>query len=660
MPIHPTSHMANQADGKTKMSPTGEVHVTLNRGSFTFTLQAVVVQDLDCDILGGGPFLKFNGIVLDMPCDRIIIQNKETIHYSSPIKCHPQIRRSNILKPSQKQVLYPGEYIELDTHFPEHMPIAIEPRSDSDHCSWIQPAITTSVCGRVRIPNLTDDIVTVKKHDHLAQIHLTATPNDLRLNVIPDNIAPASIKVTKAHVKHSEPILLDPQLSSMHIQTFNELHSRYDSVFNRDIGKYNDASGRIRASINMGPVEPPPQKARLPSYDSVKMRLLQEKMDELECLGVLAKPEDVGVTVEHVSPSFLVHKPDGTHRLVTAFNAIGTYAKPLPSRSVCTDDVLRFLSAHEFIIKTDMTKQFFQLPMHKGSMKYLGVLTPYKGLRVYTRAAMGMPGSTEHLDELLSRVLGDLIQQGRAVKLADDLYTGGNSIAELLHNWEGILQRFEANNLRLSASKTEICPSSTTILGWIWSSGKIRASTHKISPIATATLPSTVKGLRSWLGAYKHLRVCIPKSCGLLSRLETMVAGKESRASLHWSDDEVTAFHTAQKALSSVKCITIPRPEDKLVITNDGAVKCGGIGSVLFVCRGKTMLLGGFFSAKLKSHQLKWLPCEVEPLAISSAVSHWAPYILESRSHVQIFTDYIHSLNIMVDDGEIHKMVLSC
>ena len=159
-------------------------------------------------------------------------------------------------------------------------------------------------------------------------------------------------------------------------------------------------------------------------------------MDELEDLGVLAKPESVDVTVEYASPSFLVKKPDGDYRLVTAFNTIGTYARPLPSRSTSSTTVLSFLARFPFIIKTDMTKQFFQLPMHKSSMKYLGTLTPYKGLRVYTRAAMGMPGSTEHLDELMSRILGDLVESGVVTRIADDLYTGGNTIADLLYNWE--------------------------------------------------------------------------------------------------------------------------------------------------------------------------------------------------------------------------------
>ena len=48
-------------------------------------------------------------------------------------------------------------------------------------------------------------------------------------------------------------------------------------VFNRKIGKYNDASGRVRVSINMGPVPPHAHKARLPAYSPDKMKLLQQK-----------------------------------------------------------------------------------------------------------------------------------------------------------------------------------------------------------------------------------------------------------------------------------------------------------------------------------------------------------------------------------------------
>ena len=44
-------------------------------------------------------------------------------------------------------------------------------------------------------------------------------------------------------------------------------------------------------------------------------------------------------------------------------------------------------------------------------MKYCGVATPFKGVRVYVRSAMGMPGSETALEELMCRVLGHLLQE---------------------------------------------------------------------------------------------------------------------------------------------------------------------------------------------------------------------------------------------------------
>jgi len=39
------------------------------------------------------------------------------------------------------------------------------------------------------------------------------------------------------------------------------------------------------------------------------------------------------------------------------------------------------------------------------------------------------------------------------------------------------------------------------------------------------------------------------------------------------------------------------------------------------------LTIGGFFSAKLASNQIDWLPCEREALAIGSSVQYFQPYI---------------------------------
>ena len=64
-----------------------------------------------------------------------------------------------------------------------------------------------------------------------------------------------------------------------------QLHLEYDNVYNPSISKYNGASGKIEAFVNMGPTLPPERKGRS------TMEELQAKFDELEAAGVFAKPE---------------------------------------------------------------------------------------------------------------------------------------------------------------------------------------------------------------------------------------------------------------------------------------------------------------------------------------------------------------------------------
>ena len=116
-----------------------------------------------------------------------------------------------------------------------------------------------------------------------------------------------------------------------------------------------------------------------------------------------------------------------------------------------------------------------------------------------------------------------------------------------------------------------------------------------------------------------------------------MIVGKQKQDGLLWTDIARSAFESAQKALINTPKICLPRPDDELLITHDGCN--AGIGSVLFVKRSGLMHLGHFFSAKLKSHHQKWLPCEIEALSITASINHFAPLIRESQNMTQILTD---------------------
>ena len=131
----------------------------------------------------------------------------------------------------------------------------------------------------------------------------------------------------------------------------------------------------------------------------------------------------------------------------------------------------------------------------------------------------------------------------------------------------------------------------------------------------------------------------LPRFVELLDPLNQAIAGKESREKLVWCDELLLSFKTAQRALADNRTITIPQHQDALWIVTDGSVKNRGIAATLYVRRNGSLLLAGFFSAKLRKHHMTWLPCEIEALAIVAAIRNFAPYIIQSPHTNEVLTD---------------------
>ena len=78
-----------------------------------------------------------------------------------------------------------------------------------------------------------------------------------------------------------------------------------------------------------------------------------------------------------------------------------------------------------------------------------------------------MPGSETALEELMFKVLGDLIVRGCVAKISDDLYCGADTVDDLLSVSSELLAALDRCDLRLSPNKTIICPFSAFYLGWL-------------------------------------------------------------------------------------------------------------------------------------------------------------------------------------------------
>ena len=642
--ISPSTQIATQADGKSEIDIIGEVRFQVTRDNQLLHFEGLVGRKMDTEVLAGIPFIVQNNISIH-PARNVVMINDTQYPYgnSSAKACVARVKSFVARCTSKSQTVWPGEFFEASCKVNpgEDADVAVEPH-------WMAtekapPIMTKCLKGTIRLVNDSDHPIQLNKDQHVAHVVQSVYPED-----IPDT-ASLSLPTSHQSIKsHSPPNIdlvsinpdEDAEFSSW-TGRYRSLHRDFEHVFSDSFPGYNGHAGNVKAAVNVTNCLPPQRKGRIPFYNRDKLVELQHQFDEFERMGVFGKPEDHGINVEYVNPSFLVKKPDGGHRLVTSFGEVAKHCKPAPSLMADVDSTLRQIGQWRYIIKADLAKAYFQIPLQKSSQKYCGVVTPFRGMRVYLRSAMGMPGSESVLEELMSRILGDLILKGKVVKLADDLYCGSNTLDDLFSTWSQVLQLLSDCDLRLSATKTVILPRSTTILGWVWKQGTLSASSHQISPLLRAEVPKTIKGLRSFIGTFKALSKVIKGSSRIIGPLETLTVSCPSSEKITLSESAIGHFNAAKNSLKSTKTIHIPRRSDHLWIVTDGAVKSSGIGATLYITRqdANRPLLAGFFSAKLKQHQPRWLPCEVEALAISSACNHFRPFIIQSLHQTQVLTD---------------------
>ena len=320
---------------------------------------------------------------------------------------------------SSTTVVWPGEYLELDIppDLGDDRILALQPRTDtpiSKHTHTVKHTVNTS-----HKPKAIGRLPQVAYPGRALSPTPSQIPTDQPSPVRPKCSPPFSAAVSV------DPDNLLPDQSRL---KFQQLLQEYDSVFDPKITGCNGAAGPIQATVNIGPVQPPQHKGCMQQYLHNQLVELQAMFDELEQANVFCRPEDLGITVEYLNPSFLVKKPSGGHRLVLMLRGTVNHSHPLclTLTQPCT-------------------------PSHP--LKYCGVATPF---HVYTRSAMGMPGSETALEEMMCHVLGDLIQEGCVTKLAEDLYCGGDSPETLLSNWRRVLESLDRCNLRLSPTTTII------------------------------------------------------------------------------------------------------------------------------------------------------------------------------------------------------------
>ena len=88
-----------------------------------------------------------------------------------------------------------------------------------------------------------------------------------------------------------------------------------------------------------------------------------------------------------------------------------------------------------------------------------------------------------------------------------------------MERWKQVLEKLEANNMKLAPKNTLCFPIRMELLGWIKEGEFLHPDPHRTNTLLSASPPQSIKELRSYLGTLHTLHKCMKKQNVILAPL---------------------------------------------------------------------------------------------------------------------------------------------
>ena len=350
-----------------------------------------------------------------------------------------------------------------------------------------------------------------------------------------------------------------------------------------------------------------------------------------------------------VSPVQVVPKKGGTTVIKTENNIL------LPSRTVTgwricidyrklnkatrkdhfplqiLDHMLDRLAGHEYYCFLDGYSGYNQIAIAPEDQEKTTFTCPY-GTFAFRRMPFGLCNAPGTFQRCMMAIFSDMVERTIEIFM-DDFSVMGNSFDNYLENLRTVLARCEETNLVLNWEKCHFMVQEGIVLGHRISARGIEVDRAKIEAIEKLPPPSSVKGIRSFLGHAGFYRRFIKDFSQIAKPLSNLLV---QGIPFEFDSQCLHAFSVLKDKLVSAPIVVAPDwsfPFELMCDASDFA-----IGAVLGQKREKIFQVIYYASRTLNDAQLNYATTEKELLAIVFAFDKFRPYLIGNK--VVVHTDH--------------------
>ncbi|GJR10478.1 reverse transcriptase domain-containing protein [Tanacetum coccineum] len=324
-------------------------------------------------------------------------------------------------------------------------------------------------------------------------------------------------------------------------------------------------------------------------------------------------------------------------RLVTGWRVCIDYRKlnettrkdhfPLPFM----DQMLERLAGNEYYYFLDGFSGNFQIPIDPHDQEKTTFTCP-SGTFAYRCMPFGLCNAPGTFQRCMMAIFHDMIEKTMEVFM-DDFSVFRNSFGNCLSRMDKMLKRCEDTNLCLNLEKSHFMVKEGIVLGHKISKNGIEGDKAKVDVIAKLPHPTTVKGVRSFLGHVGFYRRFI-KDFSKISPPMTHLL--EKNTPFIFSDECIQAFETLKKKPTEAPILIAPYwdlPIELMCDASDFA-----IGVVLGKRHEKHFRPIHYASKTMSEAESHYTTTEKEMLAVVYGFEKFQSYLILNKSIV--YTDH--------------------
>ncbi|GJW79590.1 reverse transcriptase domain-containing protein [Tanacetum coccineum] len=295
------------------------------------------------------------------------------------------------------------------------------------------------------------------------------------------------------------------------------------------------------------------------------------------------------------------------------------------------DQMLERLAGNQYYCFLDGFSGYFQIPIDPKDQEKTTFTCPY-GTFAYRRMPFGLCNAPGTFQRCMMAIFHDMIEKTMEVFM-DDFSVFGDSFSTCLSHLDKMLKRCEDTNLVLNWEKSHFMVKEGIVLGHKISKSGIEVDRAKVDVIAKLPHPTTVKGVRSFLGHAGFYRRFI-QDFSKIARPMTHLLEKETP--FFFSKECIESFNTLKRKLTEAPILIAPDwdlPFELMCDASDFA-----IGAVLGQRKNKHFQPIHYASKTMTEAQAHYTTTEKELLAVVYAFEKFRSYLVLSKSIV--YTDH--------------------